>query len=63
MIAQLLCEPTHIREERRALTEQQKIVFQASQVLSRDIDLQLGDVDINLEHITNQVLSGNRFFA
>lgn len=45
----LLKEPVHIKEERIALKGQQKIVAEAHGVLSRDIEIQMGEIDYELE--------------
>ena len=44
-----LKEPPHIQEERTALKSQSKIVQEAHAVLSRDIEIQMGEVDYELE--------------
>ena len=44
-----LKEPPHIQEERAALKSQSKIVAEAHAVLSRDIEIQMGEVDYELE--------------
>ncbi|CAD7925244.1 unnamed protein product [Amoebophrya sp. A120] len=54
----ILSEPAHIRDERKSLMEQKTIIKKAHQVLSRDIEMQLGEADQGLDSLYQELLFG-----
>ncbi len=67
LLDELLCEPMHVREERRTLAEKQRILAAAHGVLSRDVEMQIGEVDPALNSAYEQLLrsrmSGSSYSA
>ncbi|CAD7948163.1 unnamed protein product [Amoebophrya sp. A25] len=59
----ILLEPAHIRDERKSLVEQKVIIRKAHQVLSRDIEMQIGETDSGLDALYTEMLYGKQAAA